>query len=465
MDITQYRASVVRPISAESPVGERLLDEPLFDFVEDQMMKVGSLSHASVQWQEVEHSAVTLLNDKSKDIKLLVYLLQCLHHQLTPKRFITSFGVMSDFIAHYWQDCFPAPGKRGNLPRRKFFSQICQRFSLAAEKFDFAALDSQDREELQHAVQEWQSVIDANELSSDVAESVVVNIVNQLKRAQEREKVAQAAQQKPAAPATNTASPSLAIDNSSDKAAKQTLLKVAEYLSEQECSGALAIRVRRHALWGAITTLPDHDHQGQTLLRGMQTERVKEYHDQLHQPDLALWRRVEQSLTIAPYWFDGQLMSHNIAKSLGLDSWCKAIVEENQSFIERFPTVVELKFKGGAPFISDAVRDWLTTNQGGTTAVSGSGSWQEQREEAFSLAKEGGIAVAMSMLNDGLVAATEPRDRFYWRLLSADLLKHNHLDAMAKEQYQTLKQEITQTSVTDWEPSLIEQLERNTASD
>ncbi|WP_038176958.1 type VI secretion system protein TssA [Vibrio pacinii] len=467
MDITQYRASIVRPISAESPVGERLLDEPLFDFVEDQMMKVGSLSHASVQWQEVEHSTVTLLNEKSKDIKLLVYLLQCLHHQLTPKRLITSFGVMSDFITHYWQDCFPAPGKRGNLPRRKFFSQICQRFSLAVDKFDFATLDSQDREELQQTVQEWQAVLEDNELSSDVAESVVVTIVNQLTRAQEREKVAQAAQQQPAAPTStsSTSSSSLAIDNSSDKAAKQTLLKVAEYLSEQEFSGALAIRVRRHALWGAITTLPDHDHQGQTLLRGMQTERVKEYQDHLHQPDLALWRRVEQSLTIAPYWFEGQLMSHDIAKALGQEGWCKAIIEETQAFIERFPTVVELKFKGGAPFISDAVREWLTAYQGGAAAVSGSGSWQEQRDEAFSLAKEGGIAVAMSMLNDGLVAATEPRDRFYWRLLSADLLKHNHLDAMAKEQYQTLKQEITQTSVTQWEPSLIEQLERNTASD
>lgn len=464
MDITKYRASIVRPINTESPVGERLLDDPLFDFIEDQMMKVGSLSHTSVQWQEVEHSAVTLLNEKSKDIKLLVCLLQCLHHQLSTKRFITSFGVMSDFIAHYWQDSFPAPGKRGNLPRRKFFSQICQRFSLAIDKFDFAALDNQDRDELKQAVQEWQTVIEANGLSSDVVESVAVRIVNQLKRAQEREKVVHVVQQESIEPTkpSLTSPSSLTTNNSSDKAA---LLKLAEYLSEQEFSSALAIRVRRHALWGAITSLPDHGHQGQTSLKGMQTERVKEYQDQSHQPDLILWRRVEQSLTIAPYWFEGQLMSHDIAKALGQEGWCKAILEETQSFIARFPTVVNLKFKGGSPFITDSVRDWLTAHQSGAVAVSGFGSWQERRDDAFSLAKEGGIAVAMSTLNDGLVAATEPRDRFYWRLLSADLLKYSQLDEMAKEQYQTLKQEITQTSVTEWEPSLIEQLKRNTAPD
>lgn len=470
MELTQYRTSIVKPIAGESPVGERLLDEPLFDFVEDQMMKVGSLSHASVQWQEVEHSAITLLNEKSKDIKLLVYLLQCLHNQLTPSRFITSFGVMSDFIEHYWNDCFPAPGKRGNLPRRKFFSQMCQRFSIAVEKFDFASLDSQDREALQAVVEGWQKTIEANELSSDVADSVALTITNQLKRAQEREKLQQTAAQ----PASNdcattqaSAAPasSLSVDNSSDKAAKQTLLKVAEYLAEQESGSALAIRVRRHALWGAITALPDHDHNGKTLLRGMQMERVKEYQDQLHQPDLALWRKVEQSLTIAPYWFEGQLMSHDIAKALGQESWCQAIREETQSFIQRHPSVVELKFKDGSPFLTDLVRDWLASGEAASTGGSVSGNWNEQREEALSLAKEGGIAVAMSMLNDGLVAATEPRDRFYWRLLSAELLKHNHLDAMAKEQYQTLKQEIMQTSVTEWEPSLIEQLERNTALD
>lgn len=470
MELTQYRTSIVKPIAGESPVGERLLDEPLFDFVEDQMMKVGSLSHASVQWQEVEHSAITLLNEKSKDIKLLVYLLQCLHNQLTPSRFITSFGVMSDFIEHYWNDCFPAPGKRGNLPRRKFFSQMCQRFSIAVEKFDFASLDSQDREELQAVVEAWQKTIEANELSSDVADSVALTITNQLKRAQEREKLQQTAAQPVSTDSATTqasAAPasSLSVDNSSDKAAKQTLLKVAEYLAEQESGSALAIRVRRHALWGAITALPDHDHNGKTLLRGMQMERVKEYQDQLHQPDLALWRKVEQSLTIAPYWFEGQLMSHDIAKALGQESWCQAIREETQSFIQRYPSVVELKFKDGSPFLTDLVRDWLASGEVASTGGSVSGNWNEQREEAFSLAKEGGIAVAMSMLNDGLVAATEPRDRFYWRLLSADLLKHNHLDAMAKEQYQTLKQEIMQTSVTEWEPSLIEQLERNTALD
>ncbi len=47
MEMTEYRRCVAKPISSSNPVGERLVDHPQFDFIEDQMMKVGSLSRFS----------------------------------------------------------------------------------------------------------------------------------------------------------------------------------------------------------------------------------------------------------------------------------------------------------------------------------------------------------------------------------------------------------------------------------
>lgn len=473
MEITEYRQSIAKPISSESPVGERLVDHPLFDFVEDQMMKVGSLAHASVQWDEVEHSTITLLAEQSKDIKLLVYLLQCLHNQVTPMRLITSFEVMSEFITHYWSDSFPAPGPRGNLPRRKFFSQMAQRFTLVIDKFDFSTLDETDRQALQRVVAEWEQAIEKQELTSELVDSVVVRVKGELSRAEESQRLTEQNAQKEttsaqAAPvAAAPAAPSMVVDHSSDKAAKQTLLKVADFLSEQDYGIALAIRLRRFAVWGSISSLPDHKQDGETMLRGMQVDRVKDYQDQLRHPDLALWRKVEQSLTLAPYWFEGQFMSYTIAKQLGKDDWCVAIVEETQNFLNRMPSLFELKFKGGEPFVSDNVKEWLMTagHADGTSGQSVGGDWQEKRKEAFQLAKEGGIAVALSMLNDGLVSAVEPRDQFYWRLLTADLMRTNHLDAMAKEHYQTLHNQISNLSVPEWEPSLVEQIQRYTTSE
>lgn len=262
MELTDYRRCITQPIQADNPVGERLIDDPLFDFVEDQMMKVGSLSHASVQWDEVEHSTLKLLSEKSKDLKLLIYLLQCLHNQVTPLRFTTSLQLLSDFMSLYWEDCFPAPGKRGSLPRRKFFSQIVQRLALVIDKLDFAQFDGPDRDELNTAIDALQQATTQAGLMSESVESLVAKVQAQLRRATEREQATQHVQETPAVERKTTTQSAISVDSSSDKATKQTLLKVAEFLSEQEFGIALAIRVRRFAVWSSITSLPEHDVSG-----------------------------------------------------------------------------------------------------------------------------------------------------------------------------------------------------------
>lgn len=470
MDLTQYRSCVAKPIDGDSPVGARLIDDALFDYVEDQMMKVGSLSHGSVQWQQAEHSAITLLSEKSKDIKVLVYLLQCLHHDVNPNRLIVSFGVMRDFIEYFWAESFPAQGDRGKLPRRKFFSQMCQRFSTVVKSFDFASLNTPLAEELKEVVSEWQQTLTAKQLSSELSESIATLINNDLTKREERLASTPAPSASPsqiaAIASTESAPSAFTVDSSSDKATKETLLKVASFLSEQEMGSVLAIRVRRYAMWGSIDSLPDHDAQGHSLLRAMQSDRVKEYRDQMGSPSLALWRKVEQSLTVAPFWFEGQMLSAQVAEALEHSEWSHAIKEETQMFLERFPYLMEMTFKGGAPFVPNEVKSWLSDSTKECSPYGqSSGSWQALRQEAFNLAKEGGISVAMSMVNDGLISVNEPRDRFYWRLIGADLLKHHQLEGIALSQYQTLEQEILQTSVVQWEPSLIQQLKQNTASE
>ncbi|WP_434998724.1 type VI secretion system protein TssA [Vibrio scophthalmi] len=465
MEIADYRQSISQPIKGDSPVGERLSDDPLFDFVEDQMMKVGSLSHASVQWPEVEQTTVMLLSEKSKDLKLLLILLQCLHNKVTPSRFVVSLQLLTDFMFLYWEECFPAPGPKGRVARGKFFSQIVQRFTLVIDKLDFDQFTKQERNTLKEALESWHLSVKNTDLMSDSVTSLATKITSALTRTVERERIEQTAPEKVVSAPIASSQKAVSVDSSSDKATKQSLLKVADVLSEQEFGIALAIRVRRYAVWSSIASLPEHDANGETQLRGMLQERVKEYHDQLRTPDLELWRKVEQSLTMAPFWFEGQHMSYDIAKSLGQSAWCDAILSESAQFVSRMPDLLSLKFKGGEPFVSDKVKEWLLSHQNVSGQQATVGNWEEKEQEAMTLAKDAGIAVALSMLNDGLIAAREPRDKFYWRLLSTNLLNANNLDAMAKEQYQTLYSQVATMSVNEWEPSLVEQLQKHTTSE
>lgn len=460
-----FREKILRPISPESPVGTKLLEDSLLDFIENQMIKVGSLSHADVQWDEVEKSAINLLENKTKDLKLLTYLLQCLQHKTTPERFTLSIHILSDFMGAFWQTCFPAPGDRGLLPRRKFFSQIANRSMQAAEKLDVAMFDSDSKSELDKAVKDLNKAAEKLSLPLDHIEAMEVSLTRKFAFLNKKNEVNQADQAKKSdgnSVQMDVKAAKIDIDGSSDRAVKQTLLKVSDFLSELEGAEALVLRLRRFAVWQSIKALPEIDANGQTQLMPVSPDRIREYEEHLRRgADLALWRKVEQSLTVAPFWFDGHFLSYRIAMKLQKKDCAEAIQTELLSFIYRLPKVLDCSFKSGIPFADEETKKWLSSvEEQATNQTSMSVGWDEKRKEAFTLAKEGGLSVALGMLNEGLQQSKEPRDSVYWRMLLADTLKQNKLAAMAVEQYETLHTQVQGMSVSDWEPSLIQRLNR-----
>lgn len=462
MDMQTYRECVSKPIAGENPVGERLLDDALLDFVENQMMKVGSLSHTEVQWGEAEQSAFKLIETQTKDLKLLTHLLQCLQHQASPERFTLSVFILADFINQYWETCYPAPGPRGVLPRRKFFSQIIQRTEKAAEKLDYSMFDFDQKADVEKALDELKSAADNKDLPTEGVSDIAALIKRKLAKP---EPVVQAVPGSPTtespAGTTSMPSPKLEIDGSSDRAIKQTLLKVAEFVSELDGGIALALRLRRFAVWFSITSPPDAEPNGETPLMPVSADRISDYEEQLSRgADHALWRKVEQSLTVAPYWIDGHFLSYRVALKLGNAEWADTIAAEVRSFVKRVPAVLDLSFKGGMPLVGEETRRWLDEGDtSGTGAAATTSDWDSKRKEAFVLADEGGLSVALAMLNDGLSSSKEPRDQFYWRMLSADVMRRHNLSAMAEQHYNNLLEQATQTSLGDWEPTLIQRLE------
>lgn len=463
MNVKEFRTKLAAPISDQSAVGERLRDDPLLDFVESQMIKVGSLSHAEVKWQEVEQSSLKLLAERSKDLKILAILLQCLQHQCTPERYILSLQLLVDFIEKYWVSCFPAPGKRGVLPRRKFFSQILQRSYQAGEKIEPVRFDFEQKSQLEQVIEQLEEAAKQQQLPTDGVEDLAALMKRQMANVSE---VKQVQDEQPSEIASAVSEPKISaqnsplnIDTSSERAIKQTLLKVADFLTEIDEGPVLGLRLRRFAVWFSITALPEANSQGETQLMAVSADRIQDYHEQLQRgASLALWRKVEQSLALSPFWFDGHYLSAQIAEKLSEPNWSEAIRQELALFIERLPGLSQLSFKGQVPFASEQTLQWLNSVKQGP-AEQGGADWNVRRTEAMQLAKEGGLSVALAMLNDGLKGASEPREKAYWRLLSADLMREYQLEAMAGQNYQALYSQISQMSVGQWEPSLIQHLE------
>ncbi|MEJ2046154.1 MAG: type VI secretion system domain-containing protein [Reinekea sp.] len=125
-------------------------------------------------------------------------------------------------------------------------------------------------------------------------------------------------------------------------------------------------------------------------------------------------------------------------------------------FLQRLPKLSELHFKGGQPFISRQTLDWVS-DQGKTASVNAS-DWQTLHQQARQMAQEQGLTETLSMLNEALGNASELREQIYWQWLCADVMHQHGLSAMAKQQCQALLEQLNTVSLSQWEPSLIQQL-------
>ena len=458
-DFAAIRRFIAAPINDENKVGQRVVDDPLFDFIESEMMKVGSLSHAQVQWDEVQASILTLFKTKTKDLKLLASLLQCFAARQTVPYCLLSLQVLTDFMEHYWETAYPAPGQRGVLPRKKYFNQIVQRSAHTLDKLISASqpLSATQHDSLSQAKAALVSAIDSYGLQSDESDVLIDKLSRWLSISVVEDASAPTPLREDKKRFSNSTQ-SASHPPSQGAISKDTLLKVAEDISTIEHGAIHGIRLRRCATWLAITTAPEANRDNETPLKAMSQERVNEYLEQLSlSPSHTLWQQIEQSLKNAPFWFDGQHLSAQVALKLNKPQWADAIADETRLLLSRVPELGQLKFKGGEPFVSEQTHQWLYQDVGVETPTNS--DWHEQRKQALALAEQEGLAAAMGLLNNELVMATEFRDQFYWRLLCADVLAHLEFHALAQEHYQSLYKQVAELDVKAWEPSLLQKLE------
>src|SRR5690554_8033971 len=83
-----YVDQVLGVIPGESAVGESLAEDSALEFLEDEVMQVGSLAHNDIDWDKVESMALQLLADRRKDVKVLGFLMLSLPRGGDGHRFV-----------------------------------------------------------------------------------------------------------------------------------------------------------------------------------------------------------------------------------------------------------------------------------------------------------------------------------------------------------------------------------------
>ncbi|KAB7676850.1 type VI secretion system protein TssA, partial [Plesiomonas shigelloides] len=234
--------------------------------VETELVKLGSLAHSQVDLQKVAGACLTLLETRTKDMRVLAQLTRCLQHPAKATPFATALMLLDCWVEAYWACAWPA----SVMQKQRVVSQIIKRFEGVLERVCSAASNAELTQLLQLSeafAERW------NALAPDKS-ALLDELLAGLRRAQ-RQKHEQA-KADAATPAASTASSTTsgqnavsggavslmsassqpAIDTSDERAWRQTQLRVAELLIEAQPSAAIGFRLRRHALWSGITAAP-----------------------------------------------------------------------------------------------------------------------------------------------------------------------------------------------------------------
>ncbi|MGQ7273383.1 type VI secretion system protein TssA [Marinobacter sp. V034] len=469
-----YVEQVIEPLAGDTPMGDALGEDAALEFLENEIMKIGSLSHMEIDWQKVEREAVRLLSDQAKDLKVLGFLLLALQRGGDGERFALSVHLLCLAMENWWTHAWPYPGDKGHRPRRLMFGQIMQRAQAEVTKVSFNSAMGDGRKFCLEALDKLHALVESHSIPPDP--------VVDLRRSIERLPAANEEQQKPAASAapaapqsreaasgssTSSASSAAAslvgmnLDPGNDRATRQSLLKVADMLTEVSPTEPLGYQLRRFAIWHSISTLPPARDGVRSDLAAVSADRVAEYQESLTRgADLALWGRIEQSLAVSPFWLEGHYLSAQAAEQLGHSACAEAIRQSLKAFVDRLPKLTEMTFSDSTAFLPEAVKSWLQSS-GGSSGRAGSGErWEEAFETAKGALAEKGLAPAMQILEDGLAEADEPRSQFYWRLMCADLLREAGMKTLAKQQVVDLREQNRNMNLAEWEPSLMAHLDQ-----
>lgn len=438
-------------------------DNPDWEYIDGEIVKLGSLTHSQLDVPELQRRGLVLLSSESKDFRLLAHLLRTLQHAGDP---LLALRLLALYVEHYWTVAAP----QNIAHKRRFAAQVIKRFDAGVAGFaENAATVQRDNlpGELAKLAQCWQAqnepeLAQATDdlfslyqrafrdtasvpATSSSAQQAVVTTARDASQSNIAGNVA-------VAPPT----PQITIDSQDDRAWRDTLLKVAAILCERQSDSPQGWRLRRHALWQSITSTPQADSDGRTPLAAVPVDMVSDYQSRINSADMALWQQVEQSLLLAPYWLDGHYLSAQAALHLGYKQVAEAIRDEVICFLERLPALTTLLFNDRTPFVSEKTKQWLASSPASPAAPVIQTNEDIQAARACFSAQ--GLEAALRYLD--MLPEGDPRDCFHRQYLAAQLTEEAGLTQLAQQQYRMLFSAGLRMMLADWEPSLLVQLEQ-----
>ncbi len=250
----------------------------------------------------------------------------------------------------------------------------------------------------------------------------------------------------------------------SPKQAQMLLRKTAQFLQEQEPFKPMGYRLMRLARWDILENIPPNIGGVTQLTAPAAQTRNLIGNLQQQQKWKELFKACETAFTSGAnhFWLDLQRLSAQACERAGASySAIREIIqEETICLIKRLPMLVSLHFTDGNPVADPQTEIWICELAGRKDQnnkeekVFSQQSDSEEMGKARRLMKEGKAAQAIEFLQDSIKESTLSKSCFYKKLTIAEIMHKSSRADLAYMVLEELDDFISKRGLEIWEPQI-----------
>ncbi|WP_197523924.1 type VI secretion system protein TssA [Cupriavidus sp. USMAHM13] len=453
-------------LDAKQPAGVFDEEDETYQGIEHEMVKLGSLGEANIDWSYVDEASRQYLSTQCKHFRVAGHLVTARLRPRTWPHWTEAMLVLAGMVERYWETSQPKPGPRGLLAKRKLLALLVERLSQALEALDRKTYNPGLQDQAQRAFDRLQAEATAAQLDVSMLSRLEAQMHRHVESTLFPEPVAlkpSDGQQGGRALSDAFFQPSEVPKSGDEREGRRTLLTMAEFINEQDIYDPAGYQLRRFALWAHLRTTPPAKRDQFTELMCVPVDTEESYREAISTNSVSplVLLRVEKSVTSSPYWLRGSFFAAAMAARLEMPAVAEAIRHAAERFLLRLPGLSDLRFADGRPFVDRDTLGWIGNAEARPAAARAPQEFAELREELASRLDTEGVEPVLRRLQAHQATSSGPRQRCHATVIAADLLKSRGLDWLAEELYANASRLMKGVTVDQWEPELFQHLAKH----
>ncbi|OLS63977.1 type VI secretion system protein TssA [Pseudomonas putida] len=458
--------ALLTPLHESQPAGAFDAENPLFQDIDHEMVKLGGLQERTIDWEFVDLSARRYLNEHCKHFRIAGHLMTAHLRTHSWRGWADVAGILAGMVEKYWETGHPKPGPTGYMGKRRLVGNYLERLGDALpglERKGYA-------EDFYKAAQQALDSLQASAALAGLNVADLSRLEGKLRQYSEAGNGPEVAGHSASLPTGNDALAETFFappqpQPGNERENRRSLLTAAELINQQDLYDPTGYLLRRFALWTHLLQAPSARSDNRTELMAAPVDLVDGYDKALASNNISptLLQRIERSVGASPYWLRGSFLSADVARRLDMPRVAEAIRQASERFVTRLPALTTLAFADGRPFVDDDTQAWLS----GATQSTGTGSALEYpalRDELSLLLDSAGVESMLRNLESSQQHNNDPRHACHVMAIAAELLASRGLSWLAEGLYARARSVMDSTTLPAWEPELYELLMRHTAA-